>query len=571
MDMSAEEMEDESLFEDDEFSLALDSTAEMTQENMGDITNQPAIAKEESRALSMVRFVVFFILNAVTAGVAVGVYFYVSNTETSSFEDDFRDSSDKAFDAIGSVFDQSLGASDSLMGMMVSIQEHDNTSWPFVTLPDFAVKAQKLLTLSRASVIGIYPRVLHQDRAEWEAYGKEHQGWVDESLAIQKDSPNFKGTNLDSYFDYPHIHTNDGIAPDSSFYYPTWQASPVVPRWGGKCQCTKSMEILRLSDRFCLTFCLLDTAWGSDLMTFFSSDVLALEASRSVIMGKTVNLPPILESDVEWIADRVGTEDIDPSEPYFSFYYPIVQSATDAVSVPSLEPKSHPVVGLVATTIFWRKIFENLLAPGTKGLVAVIGSPCKQTLTYEINGPDVSYLGPGDLHDSEYNKYERFSYLATLGSKALRERQYTGFPIDEDYCPYWIRLYPSDKMKDEHESNDPIIFTVVAVSIFVFTAVFFLVYDCVSERRQQKVMQVAQQSAAVVSNLFPQVVRDRMFSAPQKPKSAKEHVSTAKVRLQQFLHNDDEAEAVGGGAQRSENAPIAELFSDTTVSKWATL
>ena len=234
--MSPSEDNDVSLFEDDDVSEGVDiSVRSKEEQDVAEATSpQDSIAQHESMAVRLVRILVVFLLISVTACVAIGVFFYVSNSETSSFEDDFRDSSDKAFDSIGSVFDQCLGANDDLMGSAVSHQKYSNTTWPFVTIPDFAVKAQKILTLSRASIIAVYPKVMHEDRAAWEQYGFENQGWVDESLVIQKSNPFFKGTNLDSYYDYPHIHTNDGISPNNSMYFPTWQASPIVPRWGGK-------------------------------------------------------------------------------------------------------------------------------------------------------------------------------------------------------------------------------------------------------------------------------------------------------------------------------------------------
>ncbi|KAL7569398.1 hypothetical protein ACA910_010482 [Epithemia clementina (nom. ined.)] len=531
---------DESLFEDDDVSMAIGSTGEITEEDGRHDTKQEEdnIAKYESRAVTFVRFLVVFLLFAVTAGVAVGVYFYVSNQETDSFEDDFNDSAEKAFDAIGSVLDRSLKASDSLMNSAITYQQYNNLSWPFVTVPNFSVEAQKILALSRASAISIYPKVLDADRSAWEEYAHENQGWIDESLLKQKENPFFTGAVVEGYQDFPHINLNGGVAPNFPKYYPGWQASPVVPR---------------------------GAPWGFDLLQSYGKEIIVVEESRHVVMGQTWNIQPIPEI-VLWISDLVGDDDFNTSEPLFSFYYPIVANASDAVVAAALDPESHEVVGVIVTTIFWRKVFEDMLAPGSQGLVVVVGSDCNQTLTFQVNGPNVNYLGGGDLHDSDYDQYVKSSYVSTLGGKAMRERKYSGFPLSTEYCPYWIELYPSNTMKQRHESNDPIIFTVVTVCIFMFTALFFLIYDCVSERRQKKVLQVALQSTALVSNLFPQVVRDRIFPSQEK-KAPKERISTAKLRLQQFLRSDESA-TPGTEVRTShvvDNGPIAELFSDTTV------
>jgi hypothetical protein len=55
-----------------------------------------------------------------------------------------------------------------------------------------------------------------------------------------------------------------------------------------------------------------------------------------------------------------------------------------------------------------------------------------------------------------------------------------------------LRVYPSDVM-DEYVTSDPVIFTVAAVLIFVFTSLVFLLYDRLVERRQKKVMSTAVQ------------------------------------------------------------------------------
>jgi hypothetical protein len=334
-------------------------------------------------------------------------------------------------------------------------------------------------------------------------------------------------------------------------HYPTYYAAPIVPFYN---------------------------AYGWDLYQHFKKELDEMENHRVVTLGRTLNLPnpgnqaelDEQENTIQWISGIIGP-DLDASEPLVAVYYPLLDHATDAVSSSKLSPKGHDIVGSITMTIFWREFISNILSPGSDGIVAVIGSDCNQTFTYQIFGPDAKYLGQGDLHDPEYNSMTKFSYLHNLGTYSLTGRSYTGFQLSNDLCPYWIKLYASDTMKDEHESNNPLIFTFVAVSIFMFTSLVFILYDCVSERRQQKVLGVAMQSTAVVSSLFPQVVRDRIFPNKQEEKQSRgDRVENAKLRLQQFLKGDDggNGESPDDGADQVGNAPIAELFSETTVSKY---
>ena len=100
--------------------------------------------------------------------------------------------------------------------------------------------------------------------------------------------------------------------------------------------------------------------------------------------------------------------------------------------------------------------------------------------------PQPVYLGRGDRHETKYESFGKYSELRDLD--ALRDRSYTGLPLSMGGCQYALRVYPSSDMEDDYITSNPIIFTVAAVLIFVFTSVIFLFYDLVVERRQKKVM-----------------------------------------------------------------------------------
>jgi hypothetical protein len=120
-------------------------------------------------------------------------------------------------------------------------------------------------------------------------------------------------------------------------------------------------------------------------------------------------------------------------------------------------------------------------------------------------------------------------------------------------------------MEDDHITNDAVIFTVAAVLIFAFTSVVFLLYDCLVERRQAKVMKKAGQSSAIVSALFPSNVRDRLFPTEEKPKRDARGFKNSRHRngaLEDFTRDENAATLV----DRIESSkPIADLFPDATV------
>ena len=95
---------------------------------------------------------------------------------------------------------------------------------------------------------------------------------------------------------------------------------------------------------------------------------------------------------------------------------------------------------------------------------------------------------------------------------ALRDRSYTGLPLSMGGCQYALRVYPSSDMEDDYITSNPIIFTVAAVLIFVFTSVVFLFYDMLVERRQKKVM-----STGKWSEMGKQIEHDPAFSKLKIP------------------------------------------------------
>jgi hypothetical protein len=60
-------------------------------------------------------------------------------------------------------------------------------------------------------------------------------------------------------------------------------------------------------------------------------------------------------------------------------------------------------------------------------------------------------------------------------------------------------------------TNSPLLSSLVAASIFVFTSIIFLVYDGWVEKRQRQVYSAALRSSAFISSLFPTNVRDRLL------------------------------------------------------------
>jgi Adenylate and Guanylate cyclase catalytic domain len=241
--------------------------------------------------------------------------------------------------------------------------------------------------------------------------------------------------------------------------------------------------------------------------------------------------------------------------------YPIVNEM-DRVVVTGAEDyvaADHKVVGMLGASFYWRSLIRNILPKGSTGIQVVFHNPCSKSFTYQINGPNVEYLGVGDHHDPSYDSLGKSSRLDALEQFAIRGSAYSGAPIHSDFCPFSLHLYPSDVMKDAYTSYNSITFALAAVFIFAFTSVVFYLYDAKVESRQAKVMSTATRTSAIVSSLFPSGVRDRLYTDAVTGETGKNGDATKK-KLQRFIKQGEVSTPT-----KDKGMPIADLYPETTV------
>jgi hypothetical protein len=116
-----------------------------------------------------------------------------------------------------------------------------------------------------------------------------------------------------------------------------------------------------------------------------------------------------------------------------------------------------------------------------------------------------------------------------------------------DTCPYFLRLFPSQKMENDYRTHDPVLFTACAVLIFAFTSGVFLTYDRLVEKRQKTVMSTALHTSAIVSSLFPSTVRSRLFGTGTDPET------------------DEGFDQDGPVGDKMASRPIADLYPSATI------
>jgi hypothetical protein len=229
----------------------------------------------------------------------------------------------------------------------------------------------------------------------------------------------------------------------------------------------------------------------------------------------------------------------DMEGPAVDIWYPVFSNLSE----------DRTIVAILGMTARWDSFLSPNLPPDPNGLIVVISNECDQQFTFEITGDEVIYLGPKDAHEPDYASFKREFQL--MAEKSV----FTEISMSQDYCPYKAAVYPSAQMRDEYKSNMPLLLTVGVVAIFMFTILVFFFYDFLVERRQTALADKANKSSAIVTALFPKIVRDRLFEDNTK--------SGKGWGMKEFMTESNEDSDFHQNVAK--NAPIADLFTNTTV------
>ena len=402
------------------------------------------------------------------------------------------------------------------------------SAWPFVTVPHFETLGSELLELAGSNLLTFNVLVGERNKTAWESYSVAHQGWIQEGLDRQG-----RGQNASPIVPYifDRSHHNASSRPDMVPAHPdygvTWQIAPApaVP--------SLVNDNVLADHLFNKTFDVLLEAGHAVLS--HAVDV-ARDSASNLSRPQSFLVSPIFKEDV----------------------------VNNTVSLDTLG-------GFLNVMLPWDNFFRNILPENVDGIEVVIRNYCTEDFTFVINGPNVVFQGLGDLHNPSYDNYEvhlQFAYE--------EEKQDT--PAEQAaLCYFTYSIYPSHRFQATYFTNKPIIYTVGVALIFVITSAVFIAYDILVERRQNKVMNSAVRSNAIVSSLFPAQVRDRLMDGNNDDPTGKARKNADVLRQAGMAVNGqrlssaghqsagDLSEEMPAGSALFRNQPIADLFPNATV------
>lgn len=431
-------------------------------------------------------------------------------------------------------------AMESFGGTVTSfVLDEEEDSWPLVTIPHFEQRGDlnNKLTLGLAMVLS--PVVPLLEREAWEEYATANQGWIQEGLSVENDyhegrseamaAPGYELESISFPIWHYGLNGEEVVERGPGPYLPVWQMAPAP--------------------------------FNSTIVNFNLLDH-PLFASEFSVMKET-DLPVLSPvADLEFLYG--GAVHDDKTHPHSFLMYPI--HANFEQILPN-SVNGNPLVASLTTILTWDRFFFDLLPKEVKGMVAVVKDSCGDVFSYQVDGPEATFLGYGDHHDPNYSDMVEIAELVPWIQH--------NYSDSEALCEYSLHLYPSEPMHDTFLTSAPALYTGVVVMVFVLTTLVFVFYDFFVQRRNETVVLKAKRSNAIVSALFPKNVRDRIMKEAEEQveaemanaKGGKRRFGMAqKTQLKSFLNEGaatDKNQAAAGVAFAGK--PIADLFPSATV------
>jgi CHASE domain len=226
-----------------------------------------------------------------------------------------------------------------------SADSTQNVSFPFVSLPHFETHAGAALSHSDAELIAWIPLVAHNQRAAFEQYAVDKQGWIEEGL-VYEGNPIRPGNVSQLIFPWSRSSSSPSDFDAQDFHTPLWQTSKAP---------TSTSQILL------------------DLYTHpkFSSVIDDVLITKHAMLSDVVDLRFLLETSAQ-------TNSETDHEPRSFILAPVFNH----IGKTETETEATPIVGFVLVVLPWRTFFLDELPSGCNGIIVKVQNTCGQEFTY---------------------------------------------------------------------------------------------------------------------------------------------------------------------------------------------
>jgi class 3 adenylate cyclase len=484
-----------------------DSRAESIADNECEI--ESLTGRQDTKITAKLRLLAIALFVSMAVSFPTVIYLETRENEIDNFEASFLSQAAKVVDSMQFQLAQKFGAVDSLRIAVTSYALSTNATWPFVTIPDYDLRGESIRDLGDVLSANFHPMVTLENREAWENYSVENIDWLYQAQARQGAASRALAEKVQmarklAYPDFSLGFSRDiyglnntaefGLSVDESIgpYLPTWQSMPALATT--------------------INFNTLSYPQSRDAAekTMMSGDAVISRIESVNASGAEIS--NMLSSYYSFLLkDFVGDDAVFEGQPLATMYYPVFDT---------FETESRKLVGIFSTVIYFERFFAGVFPPDSaNGVICVIENGCGDVFSFQINGEDVIYLGPDDIHDKTYDYIEQYYDFNWVGhrSKSFSYDEKT-VRLNEEYCPYSLRVYPQDEIYSQHITKQPTVYAVSVGLMVMFISIVSLSYDYFIQRRMRRAVKSAKENRALVSSLFPANVRDRLLKEEEERK-----------------------------------------------------
>lgn len=471
------------------------------------------------------------------------IFLVARANEKADFESEFRALSGQVIDELENRFGVKVCGID---GMSITSTSHaldSNSTWPFVTLDDFDLMAKKELALTGTPVLKFQPIVQSMDRGEWEEYADNNIDWIrkargrDQTLTHQQKKKRRSLVDAVEHskeiWKFNQVTYEPIIEEVQDLYLPVWQHVPLNPMG--------------------VNFNILSDEWQRGPVESVLESGLAVLSRVHDPESSSEQVSDILnEVYSHYLQQFSGDQNMTYNgEPTTNLYYPVFDSFD----------RDRAVVGVYTMTIFWELLFSGMLPTNANPVVCVVENACGDVFTYETSGDKAIFLGYGDLHDDDYDDFEVFEDFSLLRQAEKFRQSQTAVALNEDFCPYTLRVYPSEELEDAYESFEPFAISIATAIFFFLIAAVAAFYDLIVRIRSRKILSHKKNAEDAVALHYPDLVVSRLLA--QKRETNGKIAAHPKARIKTYL-NDKKTDTKDDLSFLTEQ-PIADLFLNCTV------
>ncbi|KAG7354797.1 adenylate/guanylate cyclase [Nitzschia inconspicua] len=482
----------------------------------------PVFAKKENKNVLRSKILVFAVLLLATGLVSFFTYYFLSQEEKGNFEAQYLDFQNEIIDGATRQAEAFLGKLLTISNTITAFTHTTgNNSWPNVTIQNFDILTSTAFEEEVGPEFFLFAPIVEKSQKKgWEEYAVQHQGWIKDDLALRKEEDIDPGSINEEIFPYNYDKES---AQNVDFSLPLWQMGPVPT----------SADIVMM-----------------DLYTQASFRRMVDDA----FLARHILLSEVVDQTFFWEDISVYGTEIDLADDPRSFaIQPVYDSFEDNATL----------TAFVFAVVPWNTYFVDILPHGIENFVVQVNDTCGSNFAYLLNGPEVEYLGEGFNPDS---RYDYLSQTADFAAFTRFEEQAVNNSV-KLHCVYKISIHATYEYASSFETAKPVYLTIIVMTVFVFTAMVFVLYDLMVQRRQDKVMKAAQKTTAIVSSLFPKNVQKRILASAFEDDDDKKRsrLSTSgKDKLRNFFDSGVEG-ASGSKHGPGFDKPIADFFPDTTI------